>query len=145
MKKIIKNICSATKCGGYILIIEHTKKHPAQNMFPMSENEWIKLFEENGCIRIATKGVLYDPFYKLLQRFIDTVFGRFIGKKREKEENSHVASSSKKLTFQEKIYYQYVLKIVIFFSYPLENLCFYLLPSRLADHSAILFQKKGAK
>lgn len=143
-KKIIKNICSATKCGGYILIIEHTKKHSGLDMFPRSKNEWIKLFEENGCICIATKGVLYVPLYKLLQRFLNTVFGHVIDKKRGME-IGHAYSSSKKMPFQEKMYYQYVLKVVIFFSYPLENLCFHLLPSRLADHSAILFQKKSAK
>ena len=51
-EKVIKEMCRVVKVGGYIIIMEDIYfKKPKKTfyMFPLKVEEWIKLFERNGC------------------------------------------------------------------------------------------------
>ncbi len=133
----VKEIARVVKLRGKVLIIERVGRKALPYTFPNSEEEWIKKFEKNGFSLLAKKKNIFSPLLDLghsLKYFLRPKQG--FNAEPEKESNET------KVKLSNKIYWT-LMHPLIWFSYPVGYLCFYLVPQRLAmaKHSSFLFEK----
>jgi 2-polyprenyl-3-methyl-5-hydroxy-6-metoxy-1,4-benzoquinol methylase len=151
---IVKEFNRTLKPGGYVMIVESIyQADSSAHLFPISEHEWVSLFEKNGFRLIHHHGMEYV----LLHRVFLTVHGgisqlvkilrnnvlRHVNASGDvtkvKDEND---SSTSEINRMKKTLLEWIDTGIILLSYPLEPLCKIFLPKAFAIRGAFLLQKK---
>jgi ubiquinone/menaquinone biosynthesis C-methylase UbiE len=130
-KLAIKELCRVTKNGGYISIIELINMHDnAPHVYPWPLHRWQQEFENNGCKLVKKIGVEYAPIPRFLRALKYHLGTQQDTIKRE--------SSSVNLSKIEWL----ILRVAIILSYPVETICFKIIPSQFAQQGGLLFVKE---
>ncbi|OGC50401.1 hypothetical protein A2716_04310 [candidate division WWE3 bacterium RIFCSPHIGHO2_01_FULL_40_23] len=125
----IKEVCRATKKGGYILIIELIDLFDdAPHVFPLSDKGWIDIFANNGCELIKKVGCEFSPLLRIL-RYI-----RYVLTKKK-----NIDKSTGRITLSK--FELLIMRVVILLSYPIEEVCVSITPAKYARHGGYLFKK----
>lgn len=135
----VKEIARVVKPRGKVLIIERVGCKALPYTFPNSEEEWIRKFEKNGFSLLAKEKNFFSPLIDL-----GHVFKNLLRPKQGFNVDPEKDLSNKKQAkLSNKIYWT-LMHPLIWLSYPLGYLCFYLVPQRLAiaKHCSFLFEKK---
>jgi SAM-dependent methyltransferase len=137
--KAIEEISRIVKRNGKVLIVERVGRNALPYTFPNSEKEWTDKFESNGLTLLAKKRNFFSPLIDL-----GHALKCILRPKRELGLKLYEAlPNEERLSLWDKIY-DIVTRPLIWISYPLGYICFYLFPQRLAvaKHSSFLFEKK---
>ena len=139
--KAIEEIARIVNTNGKVLIVERVGRNALPYTFPNSEKEWTDKFESNGLTLVAKRRHFFSPLIDLghaLKCILRPKRG--LGSKPDGSQ-----PSEDRLAFWDKIC-DIVTRALIWISYPLGYICFYLFPQRfaIAKHSSFLFEKKAS-
>lgn len=136
-ERAIAEVARVLKPGGYVTLFELVDtRDDAPHVFPWARGRWAEEFQRRGFSGEVAEGDQYIPLIRLALGLFRWFFGRGSRQKIDGiKRREHLGLTSRA--------YLMALAPLVLLSYPLEELCVRLAPSRFARINGFLFQRVG--